>query len=274
VVLDALHQLLVEVVPSQPLQVIAQDVALCRNEHHQRRNQSVHIDIGHGEAPHADYLVDVGEFVERRGMGVVRVPRPKRQSVLLHGTIQNGEKRPQVERDYGQHRKRGVNESPRSDARLENSLLGEFRLEHRRLQFRHLFFEDAGLEDEVAHFDGRQPVGEDHEDYRGEGLQVGVDQEDVSRLEDAAAADDKVQHCGVQGVEVWLVAFCASGPKTHDSQNHDVCVDYGLPLEFGRFFVALREHVYSRLCTRGMTLELCRTGHNHFLLILQNEQSV
>jgi hypothetical protein len=238
VVLDKLQQFLGKIFVSvvfEIFQIVARDVTLRTNVHHQRGDQRVHVDVKSGQVPKTNHLVEISDFVERRHLVVVRVPRRKRQSVVFHSTVEDRKDCPKRDGRKNRDPIHEINHFPHLQQGLDHHHLRfVLRLKLFVFKLRYQVFQRLALADEKDHFAGCQPFHEDCEDYGGQGLQVLVGVDDVRRQKEIVTVDEDDHEDHVQCVLVEFVQSCLR-PQSCHFQEQNVGAYRRFPVEFFHF---------------------------------------
>lgn len=164
-------------------------------------------------------LVNVREFVKRRGFGVVRIPPQERKPPLFgRRPVQKRKHRPKSVRTATHRQEYLVDGFPKVDARLyQNPLLGASRLEQFVAQEGDDFLEHGHVLDEVVGFESAQKLDQQDVGCGRESFQVVSDEVDVHYLEKYVAQDEqRDEDRRVDCVEVQFVGV-AFRPESHHS---------------------------------------------------------
>jgi hypothetical protein len=92
--------------------------------------------------------------------------------------------------------------------------------------------EDGDVADKTVNFERRQHICDGHKDQRRQSFQVGIDEEDVSRLKEIVTVDEDER---IQSVQAEFVDFTPFRPQTRNFQYQDVRSDGQFPVEVFHF---------------------------------------
>lgn len=234
---DAVHKSPVDVfLQVKTGQLVAQDVTLRRNNHHQSRCQRVDVKISESDEGHTGDLVNVGDLVVGWHFGVIRVPRQERQTILFDWAVQDRINPPEEDCEESHEAKKTVDCLPKTYSPLnQHFLLLISGFEHVHIDVNKNLLESRHVRHHGVGFDDGDQVGQRHENRGRDGGHIVEDEEDVEGLEEVVAVDEeKDAGGGVEGVDVRGVGP-TKRPHPCNLQHEEVGPHGCDPIEFLHF---------------------------------------